>query len=51
MEKVCKEQGVPFPADKVVSVSSGNTIAPESDKRPAVLVIGEQLKAALSRVQ
>jgi hypothetical protein len=51
MEKVCKEQGVPFPADKVVSVSSGNTIAPESDKRPAVLVIGEQLRAALNRVQ
>jgi len=51
MEKVCKEQGVAFPANQVVSVSSGNTIAPESDPRSAVLVIGEQLRAALNRVQ
>jgi hypothetical protein len=50
-EKVAKSAGVAIPTDQVVSVSSGNTIAPESDKRPAVLVIGEQLKAALSRVQ
>ena len=51
IEKVCKKQGVDFPADQVVAVSSGNTIAAEDDKRPAVLVIGEQLRAALSRVQ
>jgi hypothetical protein len=51
MEKVCKEQGVTFPANQVVSVSSGNTIAAESDPRPAVLVIGEQLKAALAKVK
>jgi hypothetical protein len=51
MEKVCKEHGVTFPANQVVSVSSGNTIAPEGDPRPAVLVIGEQLRAALNRVQ
>ena len=51
MEKVCKEHGVPFPANQVVSVSSGNTLAPESDPRPAVLVLGEQLRAALNRVQ
>ncbi len=51
MEKVCKEQGVTFPANQVVSVSSGNTIAPAGDPRPAVLVIGEQLRAALNRVQ
>lgn len=50
-EKVCKKQGVAFPAHQVVAVSSGNTIAPESDPRPSVAVIGEQLKAALSRVQ
>ena len=50
MEKVCKEQGVTFPANQVVSVSSGNTIASAGDPRPAVLVIGEQLRAALSRV-
>jgi len=51
MEKVCKEQGVTFPANQVVSVSSGNTIAPEGDPRSAVVVIGEQLRAALNRVQ
>jgi hypothetical protein len=51
VEKVCKKLGVAFPADQVVSVSSGNTMAPESDKRPAVLVLGEQLRAALNRVQ
>jgi len=51
MEKVCKEHGVTFPANQVVSVSSGNTIAPAGDPRPAVLVIGEQLRAALNRVQ
>ena len=50
-EKVCKKQGVAFPAHQVVAVSSGNTIAPESDPRPSASVIGEQLKAALTRVQ
>ena len=49
-EKVAKKAGVAFPTDQVVSVSSGNTIAPAGDPRPAVLVIGEQLRAALSRV-
>ena len=51
VEEVCKKLGVDFPTDQVVSVSSGNTMAPESDKRPAVLVLGEQLRAALNRVQ
>ena len=51
VEKVCKKLDVAFPTDQVVSVSSGNTLAPESDKRPAVLVLGEQLRAALNRVQ
>ena len=51
IEKVCKKLDVAFPTDQVVSVSSGNTLAPESDKRPAVLVLGEQLRAALNRVQ
>jgi hypothetical protein len=50
-EKVAKSAGVAIPTEMVVSVSSGNTIAPESDKRPGVLVIGEQLRAALSKVQ
>ena len=51
IEKVCKALNVTFPTDQVVSVSSGNTLAPESDKRPAVLVLGEQLRAALNRVK
>ena len=50
-EKVAKKAKVDFPADQVVAISSGNTIAPDSDPRPAVVVIGEQLRAALSRVQ
>ena len=51
MEPICKKLGVPFPANQVVSVSSGNTLAPESDPRPAVMVLGEQLRSALNRVQ
>ncbi len=50
-ETALKESKTKLPSELVVSVSSGNTIAPESDKRPAVLVIGEQLRAALNRVQ
>ena len=50
-EKVTKKAGVPFPTEQVVAVSSGNTIAAESDPRQAVVVIGEQLKAALSKVK
>lgn len=50
-ETALKKSKTKLPPDLVVSVSSGNTIAPESDPRPAVLVIGEQLRAALNRVQ
>jgi len=32
-----------FPADLAVSVSSGSTLAAESDPRPAVLNLGKQL--------
>jgi len=39
-----------LPADLVVSVSTGDTLAPESDPRPAVLQIGRQLTAALSKL-
>jgi hypothetical protein len=34
-----------------VAVSSGNTIAPENDPRSAVVLIGQQLTAALSKLQ
>jgi hypothetical protein len=50
LEKVLKKAKIEFPADMVVSVSSGSTLAPESDPRPAVLQIGKQLTAALSKL-
>ena len=50
-EKVLSKSKLTLQDDLVVAVSSGNTIAPESDKRPAVMVLGEQLRAALNRVQ
>ena len=50
LEKVLKKAKIEFPADMVVSVSSGDTLAPESDPRPAVLQIGKQLTAALSKL-
>jgi len=50
-ETALKESKTKLPSNLWVAVSSGNTIAPESDKRPAVLVISEQLRAALNRVQ
>jgi len=51
LEKVLKKAKIEFPADMVVSVSSGDTLAPDSDPRPAVLQIGKQLTAALSKIQ
>lgn len=51
MEKVLKKSKLTLPDDLVVSVSSGTTLAVESDPRPAVLQIGKQLTAALSKLQ
>lgn len=50
-EKLLKKSKTELPADLVVSVSSGSTLAPESDPRPAVLNVGKQLTAALSKLQ
>ena len=50
MEKVLKKYKKELPPELVVSVSSGSTLAPESDSRPAVLQIGKQLSAALSKI-
>ena len=47
MEKALKQK---LPSDLVTAVSSGTTLAPESDPRPAVPVIGVQLKQALTRI-
>ena len=49
-EKVLKKHKLALPDDHVVSVSSGNTLAPEDDPRPAVLQIGVQLSAALGKL-
>jgi len=50
-EKELKKRKMTLPDDLVVSVSSGTTLAAESDPRPAVLQIGKQLTAALSKLQ
>jgi tRNA A37 threonylcarbamoyladenosine synthetase subunit TsaC/SUA5/YrdC len=42
-EKLLKKQKLELPGELVVAISSGNTMAPESDPRPAVLQIGQQL--------
>jgi hypothetical protein len=49
-EKKLKKLKLPLPDDLIVSVSTGNTFAPESDPRPAVLQIGRQLNDALAKL-
>ena len=49
-EKKLKKLKLSMPDDQIISVSSGTTLAPESDPRPAVLQIGQQLTAALSKL-
>jgi hypothetical protein len=50
VEKVLKKHKLELPRDLVVSVSTGNTLAPANDPRPAVLQIGKQLSAALGKL-
>ena len=50
MEKVLKKQKLALPDNLVESVSSGNTLAPEADPRPAALTFGPHLRAALSKL-
>jgi hypothetical protein len=49
-EKKLKKLKLALPEDSVVALSSGNTLVPDSDPRPAVLLIGQQLTAALSKL-
>lgn len=49
-EKVLKKYKLALPADHVVSVSTGNTLATEDDPRPAVMQIGQQLATALGKL-
>ena len=50
VEKALKARKLALPDGLAVSVSSGSTLAPESDPRPPVLLIGQQLTAALSKL-
>lgn len=50
MEKVLKKRKLSMPADLIVAISSGNTLATEDDPRPAALQIGRQLTAALGKL-
>lgn len=44
-EKVLKKYKLKLPEDSVVSISSGNTLAPEDDPRPAIKVVQEDVLA------
>ena len=50
IEKVLKKRKIALPEEVVVSVSSGDTIAPESDPRPAKVLLAQQMAAALSKI-
>ncbi|NDE18253.1 DUF2800 domain-containing protein [bacterium] len=50
VEKILKKSKLSLPDDIVVAVSSGTTIAPESDSRSAVVFLPEQMKTALSKL-
>ena len=50
-EKLLKKRKMALPDDLVVAVSSGTTMAPENDPRPAAVTIGATLVAALSKLQ
>lgn len=49
-EKKLKKLKLTLPEDQVVAVSSGNTLAAEDDPRPPVLLIVQQLSAALLKI-
>jgi hypothetical protein len=49
-DKLLKKAKLTLPEGLVVSVSSGSTLASEDDPRPAVLQIGQQMVAALSKL-
>ncbi len=49
-EKLLKKAKQNLPDDLVVAVSSGSTLAPENDPRPAVASIGHTLKRAMAKI-
>ena len=50
-EKALKKAKIALPADLVVAVSTGSTLAPEKDPRPAVVQIGRTLSKAMAKLQ
>ena len=50
LEKVLKKHKIALPTEVVTAVSSGDTIAPESDPRPAKVLLAQQMTAALSKI-
>jgi hypothetical protein len=50
IEKILKKQKLALPADVVVSVSSGTTMASEDDPRPAVGISSDRMRAALTKL-
>ena len=50
-EKELKKAKIPLPDDLVVAVSTGSTLAPENDPRPAVVQIGQTLSKAMAKIQ
>lgn len=51
VEKELKKAKIELPDNLVVSVSTGTTLAPEKDPRPAVLQIGRTLSKAMAKIQ
>ena len=50
-EKALKKHKLALPKDHVAAISSGNTIAPESDPRPSVVQIGTDIRRAFSKLE
>ena len=51
VEKVLKKTKTAMPDGIITAISSGHTLADEADARPPVVLIGQQLTAALSKLQ
>jgi hypothetical protein len=49
-DKLLKKAKLSMPDGMVVAISSGSTLVSEDDPRPAVLQIGQQMVAALSKI-
>jgi len=51
VETTLKKHKLELPKDLVVAVSTGHTLAPEADPRPAVLTIGKDIRSAFSKLE